>query len=59
MSFFKFSNHPLPVYEIPEFFPDNELLDIVKLREEVSEAGSPIPLLKEASNRLGFSISKY
>ena len=48
MSFFKFSNHPLPVYEIPEFFPDNELLNIGKLREEVSEAGSPIPLLKEA-----------
>ena len=48
MSFFKFSKHPLPVYEIPEFFPDNELLNIGKLREEVSEAGSPIPLLKEA-----------
>ena len=48
MSFFKFYKQPLPVYQIPEFHPDIDLLDIVTLRKKVSEAGSPIPLLKQA-----------
>ena len=55
MSFFKFYKQPLPVYQIPEFHPDIDLLDIVTLRKKVSEAGSPIPLLKvarESSNEI-------
>ena len=51
MSFFKFYKQPLPAYQIPEFHPDNELLDIVTLKEKIGGAGSPIPLLKGARER--------
>ena len=48
MSFFIFQTKSLPEYEIPELRIDKDLLDINKLKTDVSEAGSPIPLLKSA-----------
>ena len=48
MSFFIFQTKSLPEYKIPELKIDKDLLDINKLKTDVSEAGSPIPLLKSA-----------
>ena len=48
MSFFIFKTKSLPEYKIPELKVDKDLLDITKLKVDVSEAGSPIPLLKSA-----------
>ncbi len=48
MSFFIFQTKSLPEYKIPELKVDKGLLDITKLKTDVSEAGSPIPLLKSA-----------
>ena len=46
--FLYFQTKSLPEYKIPELKVDKDLLDITKLKTDVSEAGSPIPLLKNA-----------
>ncbi len=48
MSFLTLQTKSLSEYKIPEIKVDENLLDIAKLKADVAEAGSPIPLLKNA-----------
>ena len=51
MRFFRFKSKALPEYQIAEFVADNDLLDIESLKSSVSQAGSPIPLLRKAREK--------
>ena len=51
LRFFRFKSKALPEYQIAEFVADNDLLDIESLKSSISQAGSPIPLLRKAREK--------